>query len=429
MKKYLLPLCLTFIGLITSNSNSLAQGDWKNIITDNYSFTDLVFQENGIWVATDGNGLERYCNLGDLDFRMTTNDGLPSNVVTAITQDDEEIWIGTNLGIAHFIDEQWIIYSVLNSELLYNQVIDIQAQKNGKIWIGFEDAIQSFDPENNIWKSYEYSNIGTFINFEMDGSGEVWAAFPQDVVQFSTPNQIYHLPPNYFTYIDNQNNVSYDTIHSTIEFISVDGDGKIRVINGYDTWIDFENKIIDFGWGRDIFGIIHNESITDYWWARPMELYNAIKTDPTNIFVNPEITHYVNPNMLISAKLKKAPLRFSPSGDLWVLHEKGISILWLSGDPATCEKLILPNNLPQPDFKFSIAPNPSIGNITISNEMVTSTNRMWVEIYSTDGKFVDEKIIAEQISTIDLSNLKHGFYFVRIFSENGWSRVEKISIF
>ena len=64
---------------------------------------------------------------------------------------------------------------------------------------------------------------------------------------------------------------------------------------------------------------------------------------------------------------------------------------------------------------ITIAPNPTTGILTITQPISQKSD---IEIYNQLGKLIDTKITTGKTTTIDLSNLKKGIYFVRMTDLN-----------
>lgn len=422
-------LFLTITFLYFNISSSSAQGSWKNILKD-YQFTDLVFTDEYVWVSTDSVGLEIYCYGGDFYDKKNTEDGLPSNKVRAIEKDEnDKIWIGTDEGIAYSEGKNWVNVNENNSNLFSNDVKDIKLTASGNVWIGFDHAIQSWNPQSDTWELFDASNVSffpdsTFINLEVDGDDVVWAAFPHNLIKFSEPIEKYTLPPKYHTYVLSNNTIKYDTIYSEIRFISKDSDGKIRAVNGYDSYINELNNTINWGYGRDITGVIYEFSRRDYWWGGGNRISNAKYYESTDISCNnPDmIFYYKNDSMSFGGLgLRKAPLRFSPTRKLWIIHHYGISILHGGYSSELCKKKEI---VKLQAFTF---PNPSNGllNLNLPERLYGKIN---VTVHNSNGQLFWEKDIYQNLEELDLTHLKYGIYFLK-FTHQDWTHVEKISIF
>jgi len=77
---------------------------------------------------------------------------------------------------------------------------------------------------------------------------------------------------------------------------------------------------------------------------------------------------------------------------------------------------------------LKIFPNPSNGHITISN--INNIELKTIEVYSVLGKLVKQVQLTQNSSKInlDLSKFNNGIYLVKLLSNNGVSKIEKLLI-
>ena len=87
------------------------------------------------------------------------------------------------------------------------------------------------------------------------------------------------------------------------------------------------------------------------------------------------------------------------------------------GEPRTCEQFPKNNINENVKTSFSIAPNPAKNNITISASCDFNT----IEIVNFIGQTILSQSNAGSKTTLDISNLADGVYFVRIKTDNGTS--------
>jgi ligand-binding sensor domain-containing protein len=109
-------------------------GSWVTYSNAN-NVNDLAFDRDGyLWAATEG-GVVRWDTTHKTYKKYSPEDGLPSNVITAILPaSDGTIWVGSQDGrIARFIDRHWKKYVI--PELSDRMAIeDIHEDKKGNIW-------------------------------------------------------------------------------------------------------------------------------------------------------------------------------------------------------------------------------------------------------------------------------------------------------
>jgi len=152
--------------------------------------TSLIDDQNGgIWVGTGNDPLffGTYGGLAHLDAAGNwraydqDNSGLPSNWVTSLLDDKNGgIWIGTgNGGLAHLdAAGNWRAYDQNNSGLPDNYVQSLLDDKNGGIWIGtWGNGLAHLDAAGN-WRVYDQDNSGLPDNYVQslldDKNGGIW---------------------------------------------------------------------------------------------------------------------------------------------------------------------------------------------------------------------------------------------------------------
>ncbi|MEM9819875.1 MAG: two-component regulator propeller domain-containing protein [Bacteroidota bacterium] len=111
---------------------------------DNLSITSLHYaKDSSIWVATDNRGLLRIKN-DQLIEQYGVQDGLTSNSCTALYDDGQRIWLGTNLGL-NAIDPQTRTIQTINvkSGLPSNEISAIYAVEK-KVWVGTANGLAIF---------------------------------------------------------------------------------------------------------------------------------------------------------------------------------------------------------------------------------------------------------------------------------------------
>jgi ligand-binding sensor domain-containing protein/signal transduction histidine kinase len=122
-----------------------------NSISDNKVLC-LFLDHNGIlWIGTAGGGLNRYDPQTKIFSAYYEHDGLSSNTVHAITEDDQyNLWISTNKGLTRF-DHQiksfsnYTVYDGLQSNEFH--VKSVSKSITGEIFFGGTNGFNVFRPE------------------------------------------------------------------------------------------------------------------------------------------------------------------------------------------------------------------------------------------------------------------------------------------
>ncbi|GER61004.1 hypothetical protein ULMA_31120 [Patiriisocius marinus] len=115
-----------------------------------------------IWFGTLEKGIAKYD--GNTLKYLTTNDGLPSNRVTTVVEDDlGNLWFGTGAGISKFDGKTFTNYSEKDG-LCNNLVSNLFIDSKGIFWIGTWGGVCKFDGTQFEKFQIPYPKIETTIN-------------------------------------------------------------------------------------------------------------------------------------------------------------------------------------------------------------------------------------------------------------------------
>ena len=147
----------------------------KSIFTDN---------DNNIWVGTN-RGVYKY-NLHEFTLFDDENSGLPGNIVYSIFKDvSNNIWFGTNKGLAKFSESNnsWEVYDDENSGIPYKKTYAMTYDEtNNYYWIGTKKGLAKFDG-NEEWFVYDEENGLTnehILELHFDNDNNLWILHEAD---------------------------------------------------------------------------------------------------------------------------------------------------------------------------------------------------------------------------------------------------------
>ena len=112
-----------------------------------------IYQDSAgrVWIGTDGGGLDRFDREANRFDHLTLNDGLPSNVVCGILEDDHShLWVSTIRGLACFTPSSMKIEVFTTSDgLPTNEFISRSCFKSpsGELHFGTTHGLVSFSPD------------------------------------------------------------------------------------------------------------------------------------------------------------------------------------------------------------------------------------------------------------------------------------------
>ena len=107
--------------------------------------------------------------------RITTDDGLTSNAVRNIVQDEYGfIWFGTDNGLCRYDGTKVSTY--LNRELGINQYVSALLAAGDSLYIGTEHGLYSFSPATMQFRRLPPDIHATVLHLSADKEGNLWAA-------------------------------------------------------------------------------------------------------------------------------------------------------------------------------------------------------------------------------------------------------------
>ena len=163
---------------------------FKGVREDEYINKIYTLSNGEILIATEENGIKKYNKkegtIEDIKNDENDKNSLPHNGVDAILEDDDgNLWIGTNKGIAlrrngenNF--ENYIHKEYDQKSLTNDYIISLYQDKSGLIWVGTFDGLNNFNPKVNL-KSYvksefEENSLSDNIVYGIyeDNEGLIW---------------------------------------------------------------------------------------------------------------------------------------------------------------------------------------------------------------------------------------------------------------
>ncbi len=143
----------------------------KNSISSNAVLCIAKDQEGLIWIGTRGGGLNKYLSKEDTFISFDKNDGLPSNIVTAIEVDGKDnIWLSTKDGLALFnksnnsFSDYGLEDGIIPREFIYNS--SASDKLNNNLFFGYDDGFYKVKTEklkqNNLVSNTVITKVRNF---------------------------------------------------------------------------------------------------------------------------------------------------------------------------------------------------------------------------------------------------------------------------
>lgn len=227
-----------------------------------------------LWIGTMNEGLARYDMKSKEIRQLSTRQGLNYFKVNVITRDRENnIWIGTDLGLNLFRGDEFVIYDEIDG-IINNVVWSIAQDKQERIWLGTNEGLSrlefTFDPvfghsEKPKVKNYTTRNglsNNVILSIYIARDGSLWCGTGFGGVSVFNPDN------EQARVIDSVRGLASNTV------FSVTGDGTGNIWAGTDkgaSKISPDGKITNFtyddGLGGDNIYKIFRDSKGAIWFA------------------------------------------------------------------------------------------------------------------------------------------------------------------
>ncbi len=114
---------------------------------------------------------------GVIQVYNTGNSGLASNTVNAIDADSQgRVWVGTSNGVSVYDDGSWTTYTTNNSGLVSNNIAALVVDMQDNVWVATISGAGMFD--GSSWISYTAANSSLSTNMlrslSIDNQGDPW---------------------------------------------------------------------------------------------------------------------------------------------------------------------------------------------------------------------------------------------------------------
>jgi len=218
---------------------------------------------------------------------FSTNEGLPSNHIYDIVEDDNGfLWIATNNGIARFDGKYFYNYSTKNG-LPSNDVLQVIKEKNGTIWVNcYNETPSYFDEINNqfvtINKDENVNKISsTLLNYLL---------MPNKGIRFYNSLGSFDFIDKKIQKINFFNSLGYLFIDSKeVSFHSKQINSKTRLTE-YKNYFKYKGKVIDNfsekSNSKIISRIIHSNNYYSFFTGNSIHRYSNFKRNPFSFTID-----------------------------------------------------------------------------------------------------------------------------------------------
>lgn len=398
---------LYFLFLTTLSSSAIGQtltiyNESDGMINDNVNCV-TIDNNNEVWIGTQM-GFSHFDGMNWENFDMNNVSELVDNNITAIEQDAEgNLWLGTDFGMNKYDGSTWTSYTTTDG-LGSNQINCLKSDVDGNIWIGTNQGLTTFD--GSLWTNYGSAEGIPFggvkqIQFDENGTAHLCTGL-SGVLEFDT------------TVLDEINEED-QLLNERTTGIAFDSEGNkfishsegITVFDDENLFMEHHTMMFELP-EPDTLNPIQDVKIDDFGniWAGVYIDY-LVTEGGVSMYNGIEWVQFEVEDGLSGPLVRQ--LAIDDNNDVWVATSTGLT--QISEVPVQINE----NN---PQHFSSLYPNPCKNSISYDFTGISSNFR----ILSLEGKtLMDGNIFAGE--SIDVSQLSDGVYIIQ--GENQSARFVK----
>ena len=397
--KYIYLLITTFFSF-KATSQIIANYTTDDGLIDNFVECIEVDNDDNIWIGTSM-GVQMFNGQNWILYDVASFPGLVSNNIKVIkTVSNGDVWICTDFGASKFDGIDWITFNSSNG-LNNNQVYSVDEDSFGNIWVGTHSGVSFYD--GNSWLSYGYPDLhwSGVYRTSFDSNGDIWFSCPLGGV-------IQKVGTNFISYdtsdgllSQNITDIKLDDFGNkwigTGSGISVLNDNNSSFIHHTKMYLmpppDTLNPVVDLE--IDSYGRIWAGIYVGYLSEGGVAMYNG----------NQWSDYDYNVDGLIGKNIKD--LAIDSENNIWIATTSGISKL-----------NSIPSSIHNISDNFIIFPNPSKGELYVNTNKL---NVLSIDIYNLTGeKLYSKKVNQEQEFVLKLHNLTPSIYLLKLTTDTGF---------
>jgi signal transduction histidine kinase/DNA-binding response OmpR family regulator/streptogramin lyase len=280
-------------------------------------------QYDFIWIGT-GNGLARYDGYTFKTFkRKEEENSLPANEISALLKDGDFVWVGTWQGLCKINTRNFKITRIDLKE--HTVVRTLHKGSHGNIWIGTATGLLRLDKHENL-KSYtsENNNLShnTIRSIHEDTKGNLWVG---------TYNKLNKLVPGSDRFIsidlkgdykpELKNNLICDIkpVKDTDSLLWIGTETGLCLLNtSTNQYIHFSGK--NTGFSNEVVKNIYTDRDGQLWLGTDfgLNLYNSHSKKITSYFHNPQVSYSIANNVIWQ-------IFEDAGGVIWIVTSNGLT--------------------------------------------------------------------------------------------------------
>lgn len=184
-----------------------------------------------VWAATD-DGVIRFDSGSRRATRITMDDGLPSQVVTAVAFDDQYVWFATNKGVARYrkLDRSIRVYT--DADGLPSKAVNDVLTVGRQVWFATRDGIAVYSPDVDGLRAFgEKDGLASGDVAELfQVADDLWCRTEAGLSRFRVQQRVF---------------TNFSKAELKGEQV------RVFTVDGQDVWIGTENGLVRFDANSD----------------------------------------------------------------------------------------------------------------------------------------------------------------------------------